>query len=505
MTGWDRITRYERLNGGGPKVESSPDRLSTGVKRLDEILNGGLIPGRAYLARGGPGAGKTILGLHFLAAGAAAGESSLFISLEEPEDRIRQNAAALGLDLSHVHFLDLGPSSEFFEKVQTYDIFSPAEVEREPLTARIVQRIEETRPRRVFFDPLTQFRYLSSDTFQFRKQVLSFLRYLVERGATVLFTSESTADQPDEDLQFLADGVIHLSFAPEGRTIAVTKFRGSGFWSGRHSMNLGGQGIEVFPRLVPGEHVRGFRPEAIAFGIPELDELLHGGVERGTVTIITGPTGTGKTTLGLQLMKEAAGRGERSVAYTFEEPEDTIIRRCEAVHIPISAMIAQGTLSLVRVEPLRFSADQFAATVRDAVEKDGARIIMIDSIAGYRLSLRDEDLTTHLHALAKYLQNMGVAAVFINELETITGDFRATEIGISYLADNIIFLRHLEVAGEIRRAIGVLKKRLSDFDKTLREFEISRYGIKVGRPLTNVRGVLSGRTELVDPGSGRVV
>lgn len=479
-------------------MSNATKRLSTGIVGLDEVLQGGFVPGRAYLVRGGPGTGKTTLGLHFLTAGAANGEKTLFITLGEPEAEIRKNAEAMGFDLSGVRFLDLSPTPEFFVEVETYDLFSPAEVEREPTTRRIVEEVEKLQPSRVFIDAMTQFRYLATDPFQYRKQVLSFLRFLAEQGATVLFTSESSAEAPDEDLQFLADGVIHLEFAPDGRTLSVTKFRGSDFRSGYHAMRLSEKGMEVFPRLVPEDYRREFVPETISSGVPELDELLHGGLERGTVTIITGPSGVGKTTLGLVFMKEAAGRGERSVVYTFEEGVETLLARCEAINIPVHAMMERGTLNVVPIEALRYTPDEFARLVRHEVEEEGSRLVMIDSISGYRLSLRGKDLVSHMHALCKYLANMGVTVLLINEVEHITGEFRATEVGISYLADNIIFLRYLEMGGELHKAIGVLKKRLSDFEKTLREYEITRYGVKVGTPLTGLRGILSGTPELAE-------
>jgi circadian clock protein KaiC len=472
-------------------------RLSTGIAGLDEILEGGLIPDRAYLVRGGPGAGKTTVGLHFLAFGDSRVEKPLFITMGEPEEQIRRNAQAVGFDLSGVTFLDLSPSSAFFTEIQSYDIFAPAEVEREPTTQQIIAQVDVLKPKRVFLDAMTQFRYLASDAFQFRKQALSFLRFLIEQGATVLFTSEASTEAPDDDLQFMADGVIHLGATVEGRTISVSKFRGSDFRNGLHAMKLSATGVEVFPRLLPDNFQGAFVVESLPSGIPELDELLHGGLERGTINAISGPTGVGKTTLGLQFMKEAAGRGERSVVYTFEERLDTILSRAEAVHIPVHAMIDRGTLSVVQVDPLQWTPDEFACQVRREVEERGTRIVMVDSTSGYRLSLRSADLVAHLHALCKYLQNMGVAVLLISEVEAITGDFRATEAGISYLADNIVFLRYLEVQGELRRAIGVLKKRLSSFERTLREIEITRYGIKVGKPLTELRGILRGTPEWV--------
>jgi circadian clock protein KaiC len=488
----------QQRNGG---VEQGFVRVSTGVVGLDEILYGGLIQKRAYLLRGGPGGGKTTLGLHFLTEGTARGERSLFITLGEPEAELRANANALGFDLTQVRFLDLSPNAAFFTEMQTYDIFSPAEVEREPVTRQIMEQIEHLKPQRVFLDAMTQFRYLATDAFQFRKQVLSFLRFLVEQGATVLYTSEGNSSAPDDDLQFMSDGVIHLHFQPEGRTVGVSKFRGSDFRSGFHSMRLTDRGMEVFPHLLPEQHLQQFVQETIASGVPELDELLHGGLERGTISILTGPTGVGKTTLGLQFMKEAAGRGERSVVYTFEEARETLSRRCESLNIPVRAMIERGTLSVVQIEPLHLTPDEFARTVRYEVEQQHAGIIMIDSIAGYRLSLGGDTVVRHLHALCKYLQNMGVAVLLVNEVESIVGDFHVSDVGISYLADNIVFLRYLELRGELRKVIGVLKKRLSSFERTLREIEMSRYGIKVGQPLTNLQGILTGRISSIDAAS----
>ncbi|MGE5659781.1 MAG: ATPase domain-containing protein [Actinomycetota bacterium] len=474
----------------------SQNRLSIGISGLDEVLCGGLIPRRAYLVRGGPGTGKTTLGFHFLTAGVANSETTLFITLGEAEAQLRSNAQSFGFSLEGISFLDLSPSSDFFTEVQTYDIFLPAEVEREPITAKITEQVRTIKPQRVFLDAMTQFRYLSADPCQFRKQVLSFLRFLVEQGATVLFSSEGSNSIPDDDLQFLSDGIIDLEFTESSRSICVHKFRGSSFREGHHSLHLTETGIEIFPRLLPETFQRNFVTEVISSGIAELDELLHGGLERGTVTIISGPSGVGKTTVGSQFMKEAAGRGERSAMYIFEESFSTLLRRCESINIPVRTMLDQGTLSVIPVEPLLYSPDQFACLVRQEVEERGTQIVMLDSISGYQLSMQGEKLVNHLHSICKYLKNMGVTTILVNEIETISGDIQVTEIGISYLADNIIFMRYMEhhtpQRVEVRKSIGVMKKRVSDFEKTLRELEITRYGLKVGKPMMNLSTILSG-------------
>ena len=148
---------------------------------------------------------------------------------------------------------------------------------------------------------------------------------------------------------------------------------------------------------------------------------------------------------------------------------------------------------------VRFSPGEFAMMVRREVEERGTRIVMIDGIAGYRLTLAGDDLVAHLHALGRYLRNMGVTVLFINEVEGITGDFRATDIGVSYLCDNLVYLRYLEIDGELRKAIGVLKKRLGDFAKTIRELQITGDGLAVGAPLSGLHGLLTGTPTRTDP------
>lgn len=475
------------------------NRISTGIKGLDEILSGGLIAHQAYLIKGQPGSGKTTLGFHFLHAGVSKGETTLFISFGELEARLRRNSQQIGIDLEQVEFLDLSPTADFFAEDETYDIFSPAEVEKAPITQKIIDAIDRLQPKRIFLDAITQFRFLAADSFQFRKQIQSFLRFLLDREITLLFTSEGSKHNPDDDLQFMSDGVIELNMTSERRCIQVKKFRGSNFAGGQHDLQLSDRGMLVFPRLIPETHQRQFKTEVISSGIPEIDELLHGGIERGTTTIISGPSGVGKSTFGIQFMKEAAGRGERSVLYAFEEEIDTLLVRCEGINIPAQIMINRGTLSIVSVEPLKYTSNQFAYLVRKEVEENNARIVMIDSTSGYKLSMQGEDLIRNLHSLCQYLKNMGVTVILINEIHTIAGsDFSVTENGLSYLADNLIFLRYLELNGQLRKAIGVLKKRVSDFERTLREFGITKYGIKVGEPLTQLRGILNGVPEWID-------
>lgn len=492
-----------------PSGQRGPtERLSTGVQGADTVLDGGLLRGRNTLVRGPPGAGKTLFGLHFLAEGATPenGENPLFINFGEPEDYIREDAKDWNIDLDEVHILDLTPSEGVFVEQESYDLFSPAEVEGSDISKELVSTVEEVTPTRVFVDPLTQLRYVTADAYQFRKQVMGLLQFFKQRDITPIFTSQATKATPDDDLQFIADGIIHLDLADSidgHRTFSVSKFRGSEFQSGDHTLRITGDGMRIAPNLTPEKYSQGYSREDISSGIPELDELLHGGIERGKITMLTGPTGAGKTTTGLQFMKEAAGRGERSVLYSFDEDVESIVQRSEAINIPVKEMIDREILHISDVLPLELTADEFTRDVQREVQTNDAKIVMIDGLDGFRNSLRG--ISTHdnraVLSLSRYLKNMGITVILVNEIHQITGEFLATEKGLSYIADNVIFLRHIEYQGELRKVIGVLKMRTSGYEQKLRELEISEYGLRVGAPLSNLHGILSGVPQLPDDGT----
>ncbi|WP_144905121.1 ATPase domain-containing protein [Halobellus captivus] len=476
---------------------SGPQRLSTGIAGLDEVLGGGFPRERAYMVTGGAGTGKTILGLHFLTAGVDADENALFVAFEEDPEDLSADARQLGFDTGEIEFLDLSPDAEEFVIDDRYDVFEPDVVEGSGIADRIVEAVERTDPDRVFIDPLTYLQYLAPNEYQYRQEVAGLVQYLTDQDATVLFSSQAAIEGERRTLEYLCDGSLTVAQAENGRTIEVTKLRGSGFLSGAHTLEISGDGIDVFTRLVPDAHDRTHSTTTLSTGVEELDELLHGGIESSTVTVISGPSGVGKTTTASQLAVASAKASARAVTYLFEETRDTFVHRSESVGLPIEQLEADGTLSVEEVEPLRVSPDQFAHSVRREVEERDTQFVVIDGISGYRLSIRGEgdELIRELHALGRYLKRMGVTAVFIDDMKNVTGDFEPTSSNLSYLADNLLFLRYLEAYGELRKAIGVLKKRTGDFERTLREFGIRSDGIHVGEPLTGLRGILTGTPE----------
>jgi circadian clock protein KaiC len=472
---------------------SSSSRQSTGVDGIDTILDGGLLGSRAYLVRGGPGLGKTTLGLHFLSS-TSEEEPTLLIGFQEPEEQIKANANAVGIDVSKVHFLSLIPDEQFFTEQQGYDVFSSADIEQEPLAEAIVTAVEELSPKRVFIDSLTQLRFLSSDAFQYRKQVLSLLRFLTKRDITVLFSSESSRDLPDDDLQFMSDGVINFEVGQAGPAVRVSKFRGSNFLQGKHQMRLGETGITVFPRLIPPLSYQspGERKQWRS-GSKKMDAMLHGGLEAGTISLITGPAGVGKSTLAAQFAADAARRGHASALFLFEEDYNIFLRRTQSLGLGMTQAIQDGSVIIEPIEPMRYLADEFTAEVLRRIKESDIELVVLDSVAGFKLTLGGEEVEERLHTFSKTLARMGVTVILINETQAVTGhEFQATEKGISYLSDNVLFLKYLENNGHLEKAVGILKKRLSGFDNTICTYGIGEGGLVMHETVEGLHGVLSG-------------
>jgi circadian clock protein KaiC len=463
------------------------------VPGLDSLLGGGFVSERMYLVLGQPGTGKSILGSTFLAEGTAQGERPLYIHGEESREEILQNASTLGIDLDDVEFLDLGPDSAFFSEDRTYELVDPKDVADERLIEDIREAVEALDPSRVLVDPISQLRYFEPTDHQYRRRIVSFMRFLRERGTTVLAT-ETTGTQDTTALQSLSDGVLELQRGDDGRRIAVSKHRGVEAPSGTHGLEIRSDGLEVFPAIVPESGDREFDPELLSTGVPNLDELLGGGLERGTVTILSGPTGIGKSTTAAEFLGTVTADGVPGAIYLFEEDVATFAHRSETFGVPVTDLRTDGALTVREIEPLTRSPEEFAQTVKRHVEERGVEVVVIDGVSGYKQALHGNraDTTRKLHALTRYLKSVNVSVVLVDELSQVTGLREATGEGISYLADNLVFMNYVEREGRIERVVGVLKKRLGDFEETLRGFDITGDGIQVAGPVEDVHGILDG-------------
>ncbi|WP_226005399.1 ATPase domain-containing protein [Natrinema salinisoli] len=479
------------------------DQLSSGISGLNSLLNGGFVDGRLYLVLGSPGTGKTTLGMEFLRTGIDTDETVLFIHGEESREGLLTNAAQFDIDLADANFLDIGPESEFFTQSQTYDVVDPKDIEDDSLIGDIRDTIDEVDPDRALIDPITQFQYLESDEYQFRKRIISFARFLKSRGTTVLATKTPDA-QFDEQLKSLSDGVISLEYESEGRRITVSKHRGVGQRDGTHGLEIRSAGLDVYPALRPDRHSRSFEPIQLASGIDGIDSLLGGGLEQGTVTIISGPSGVGKTTIATEFLQTAAANGGGALTYLFEESLETFTYRSEGFGIPVTRLRENGSLTVEPIVPSARSPEEFAQLVKTQVEDQNSDLVVIDGIQGYKTAIKggveDVDLRRRLHALTEYLTNMNVSVLLIDQRHEVTGLPQPTSANVSYLADNLVYQQYIELEGELQRIIGVLKKRVGDFETVPRQFTITADGLTVGESMAGYHGVLTGLPEQSESG-----
>lgn len=468
----------------------------TGVAGLDDVLNGGLTPERMYLVEGTPGTGKTTLGLGFLLAGAAAGERGLYITLAETEIELRAVGLSHGWSLDSLELFEMVPPDGFSED-QEQTLLHPSEVELGETIRSIMAKVDEIRPARLVLDSLSELRLLSQSPIRYRRQILALKHFFSTRKCTVLVLDDKGATGSDLQLHSIAHGVISLdqnlaSFGAQRRRLHIVKMRQMPFRGGYHDFEIQRGGLCVFPRLVAADHDSSESGAAKSTGSGELDALLGGGLIPGTATLLTGPAGVGKTTTAVQCMVAALQRGEKAAYFLFDERMPTLLTRSAALDMDLRPYLDNGQLELRAIDPAEMSPGEFAASVQDAVEGEGATIVVIDSLNAYLQSMPNEQfLVLQMHEMLSYLGQKGVISLLILGLHGVTGDVRS-DVDLSYLSDTVVQLRYFEAYGEVRQAISVIKTRTARHERTIREFQIRSSGLRVGEPLAQFQGVLTG-------------
>ncbi|MEY4560742.1 MAG: Circadian clock protein kinase KaiC, partial [Pseudomonadota bacterium] len=348
------------------------------------------------------------------------------------------------------------------------------------------------------FDSLSEMRLLAQSSLRYRRQILALKQFFAGRRCTVMMLDDRTGDGADLQLQSIAHGVISLehrapSYGRALRQARVVKFRGSDFRSGFHHMALTRGGIEVYPRLAAAEHGAAYSQSQIASGVAALDRMLGGGVDMGTSTLLIGPAGSGKSTVALQYATAAAQRGEHAQVFTFDESKATMVSRTMGLGMALKEGTGPGQVSVRQVDPAEISPGQFAHMVREAVEVNHAKVIVIDSLNGYMNAMVDgQYLTAQLHELLAYLGNHGVSSFLIAAQTGMIATQMGSPGDASYLADSVIYLRYFEHAGQVKKAVSVLKKRSGSHEHTIRELRMDARGLHLSDPLVQFRGTLSG-------------
>lgn len=471
--------------------------LSTGVKGLDTILSGGLTSDRLFLIEGEPGTGKTTLALQFLHEGVRNGESVIYITLAETRVELEAVAQSHGWSMDGIHVEDIIPNENILHPEQQFTIFHPSEIEMGMTTQRILDAIEKYKPSRVVLDSLSELQLLAESPLRYRRQVLALKQYLAGKGCTTLFLDDRTALSGDLQVRSVAHGVITLElinqdYGSERRRVRIVKYRGIAFRGGSHDYKIVTGGLCVYPRLIAA-HTRVMAPRSkLSSGIAGLDLLTGGGLDEGTSTLISGPPGTGKSSLCSQYVYAATQRGQKAAMFLFEEAENNLLLRSEGLGIDLQGAIDRGQLTVQQVDPAEMAPGEFMQAVTDA-EAWGARVIVIDSLNGYLKAMPDERfLATHLHELLTYLGQRGVVTMLVGVQTGVIGGSMSTTVDASYIADSVIMLRYFEARGKVRQAISVFKKRVGLHERTIRLFTMSENGIMVGDVLTNFHGILTG-------------
>jgi circadian clock protein KaiC len=481
-----------------PQSESAePETISTGSAGLDNILAGGLDADRLYLVEGRPGTGKTTLALQFLLEGVRLGEDCLYVTLSESRRELQGVAVRHGWTLAGIDIFELIPAEASLDPEQELTLFHPAEMELSETIQHILDRVSEVNPKRVVFDSLSEMRLLAQNSLRYRRQILALKNFFVGRRCTVLLLDDLSSRDDDLQLHSIANGVVTLEqlaldYGAERRRLSVVKMRGKKYRGGYHDFTIQTGGLAIYPRLVAAEHHRAFLGELTSTGSAELDALLGGGIERGTSLLLIGGAGVGKSSIALTYAMAAAGRDEKVSVFAFDEGLGTVFARAAGLGMALQAEVDSGRIRVQQIDPAEMAPGEFAHLVRESVEKDGFRVVIIDSLNGYMNAMPEERfLVLQMHELLSTLNQLGIVTILVLAQHGLMGPMQ-TPLDISYLSDAVLMLRYFEAEGRVRRAISIVKKRSGTHEDTIREFRLTAEGVKVGPPLTQFQGILTG-------------
>jgi circadian clock protein KaiC len=452
------------------------ERISSGHERLDVLLGGGLPANGINLIIGHPGTGKTILAEQYLFHNAREDQSGVYLStMSEPFDKILRYGQALS-------FFD----TEAIGSSVFYDDLGEV-VNRDGLPGvinRIDALLKEQQPAYVVIDSFKALRSFASDEAQFRRFLHDLAGRLTAVAASAFWIGEYDRNQAAEAPEFaVADAIIALhvnrTAERELRVLQVLKLRGSGFRTGEHAYRIGADGLNVFPRLADDMESTSYvlGSERVSTGIPALDDSLGDGYWPGSVTLIAGPTGAGKTLIGLHFLFHGAANGEPGVLATFQENPTQLARIAKGFGWDFD----NSSVHVLGRSPVDLHIDEWAYDLLACVERTQARRVVVDSLGDLLFASPDDIRFRELmYSLSQRLARRGVSLMMTHESIELFRVTQLSEIGMSHLADNVVLLQYLRAESEVKRALLVLKTRASEHHPEIREFKISPAGIVLG-------------------------
>lgn len=466
-----------------------PTILSSGISGLDLILHGGFPADHPYLVTGEPGTGKTSLVLQFLSQGVNEGESAIYVSFSESLIELRRVADSHGWPLDKIEVAEM--ARDLSERSAAgSSIFHSAEVELPNAIAKIIDLIERVKPTRLAIDSLTELHNMAESDRAYRRALFELKAALEERHVTALFI-EGRGSITKMPVESLVHGVIDLHmktplYGPVHRSLEIKKLRGRAYETGVHDFTIVKGGLEVYPRIRPRQiHRQIGRGEPVRSGVEALDELVGGGIDRGANSLLLGPSGTGKSTIVIHFAMAAAERGEYAVIYAFDEDAETVVRRAEAMELPLAPYLDSGHIRIQAINVVELSPGHFAHLVREDVVHRRVTFVAIDSLNGYLHAMPGESaLVPHLHDLLTYLGAQGVTIMMTMTLTGLLTTHPKKVAHLSYLADTILLLRYIEEVDTIHKSIVAVKHRTRDHNKRVRRLTLGRGGVHIGEPLS---------------------
>lgn len=490
---------HDRRNVPLPAAPGSRAKLSVGHPAFDEVLGGGIPRDSLNVLTGPPGAGKTILAQQISFSAAKAGLRVIyFTNVSEPHAKI----------VEHVRNFTFFEPDQLGDRIQMYNVTSQVRNKgfRETLDF-IVDTVRTEKADLVVVDSFRGLKHVLETNARSRGIMFDAASQLSILGCTTILVGEYTPLEIQTEPEFaIADGIINLMHATEGaeerRTLWISKMRGVSYLGGEHSFEIKESGIRVYPRQEALAQAPRYRAteERVKTGIPALDEMLNGGLIRSSSTLVTGSAGTGKTLLGLHFLAAGAAAGERGLMVSFQEnPEQLRIR---AANFGIGEALRQdgGLTEVLFLSPVELNLDAAADSIREAIVRRSVQRIVIDSVAELEFAVRyPERFDDFVASLVGFFRGHEVTTLMTREITQLFGtELTIASRGLSYIVDNIVLLRYIELQAQIRRAITVLKSRGSNHDKTLRELVIDDGAVRIGPPFRNLSGLMTGMPRIIN-------
>lgn len=478
------------------KQRVAETRLSLGSPALDTVFAGGVPRGSLLLLTGTPGAGKTILAQQMaFTAGRADLKTIYFTNVSEPHDKLVQHMQAFA-------FFD---AALLGTRVQMYNITSQvAQGTLAEALRYVVATARKEQADLVIIDSFRGLKHMLQQDNNGRRAIFEFGAQLSILGSSCMLVGEYTGLEVQTEPEFaIADGIVQLSHAHSGiqerRSLRIIKLRGVGYLGGEHSFEIDRVGFRLFPRQESLSQAPLYRAtsEHLSTGIDELDTMMSGGPIRSSSTLLVGPAGVGKTLLALHFLAAGQQNGERGLLVSFQENTAQLAQRASMFGLVGALGGEQSQIEVIALSPVELNVDMAAARIREAVERHGVRRVVIDSVAELEYAIQNlERFDDFLAALIGHLRGREVTTLMTREITKLFGDeLSIASRGLSYIVDNIVLVRYVELDATLRRVIAVLKTRGSDHDKRLHELRIENGSISIAQAFTNYGRLMTGLPE----------